>query len=244
MVERTINVKDMTKKYFMGTNIVHALRGVTFRVDKGEYVAIMGTSGSGKSTLMNVIGCLDKPTDGVYELDGMDVTKIPEIDLAGIRNTKIGFIFQSFNLLATLNVLENVALPGMYAGLSKPERFERAEIVCKQVGLSSRMDHMTYQLSGGQMQRVAIARALLLNPSILLADEPTGNLDSTTQNEILDLFDELYAKGSTILIVTHELDVAERARRMISFKDGKQSSDIDLNFFREKFAALGDFDKL
>ena len=239
MKQRTIDVKDMVKKYFMGTNVVQALRGVSFHVDKGEYVAIMGTSGSGKSTLMNIIGCLDKPSEGIYELDGIDITKIAEEDLANIRNTKIGFIFQSFNLLPMLTVLENVALPGLYAGLTKEERLERALVVCKNVGLERRLDHMPYQLSGGQMQRVAIARALIMKPSILLADEPTGNLDSTTQNEILDLFDQLYRNGSTILMVTHELDVAERARRMISFKDGKQSSDIDLEFFKQKFAALG-----
>ena len=238
MSTKIIRVVDLFKNYQMGTQVVQALRGVSFHVAKGEYVAIMGQSGSGKSTLMNILGCLDKASAGIYELDNIDVCQIPEGRMAHIRNEKIGFIFQNFNLLPNLNVLENVALPGFYKGMSKAARLQRSADVCKKVGLDQRMEHMPYQLSGGQMQRVAIARALLLNPSILLADEPTGNLDSVTQNEILDLFDALYRNGSTILVVTHELDVAARARRMISFRDGKQSSDIDLDLIKKKMETI------
>ncbi len=233
-----IEVQDVVKQYLMGLNEVLALRGVSFKVYQGEYVSIMGSSGSGKSTLMNILGCLDKPSTGTYKLDGIDIAQLTEDQLAGIRNLKIGFIFQSYNLLPTLNVLENIALPGMYADLPREQRFERALEMGHKVGLDKRMDHMPYQLSGGQMQRVAIARALTLKPAILLADEPTGNLDSKTQEEILDLFDQLYRDGSTILMVTHELDVAERSRRMLSFHDGKQSSDIDLMFFKKQIEAM------
>ncbi|MDK9698705.1 MAG: ABC transporter ATP-binding protein [bacterium] len=215
----------MTKRYMMGDTNVDALRGVDLGIEQGEYVAIMGPSGSGKSTLMNMIGCLDTPTDGTYFLDGIDVSRMTDDELAAVRNRKIGFVFQTFNLLARADALHNVELPLIYAGVSAEERKRRATEMLERVGLADRMHHRPNELSGGQRQRVAIARALINNPAILLADEPTGNLDSKTGDEIMALFDQLYAAGNTIILVTHEETIAEYARRIVRLFDGKVSSD-------------------
>jgi putative ABC transport system ATP-binding protein len=215
-----IDMRDITRTYQIGPHQVHALRGVTFTISHGEYVAIMGPSGSGKSTLMNLIGCLDTPTAGQYILDGIGVETMSEDELAAVRNKKIGFVFQTFNLLARTSALHNVELPLIYSRIPRLERRELAEQALADVGLADRMNHQPNELSGGQRQRVAIARALVNKPSLLLADEPTGNLDSKTGREILDLFRELSSKGNSIIMVTHEDDVAHEAQRIIHIKDG------------------------
>jgi putative ABC transport system ATP-binding protein len=222
-----ITLKKIVKNYKVGTYIVRALRSVDINIDKNEYVAIMGPSGSGKSTLMNLIGCLDTPTSGQYILNNKDVSKLEDNQLADIRNHEIGFIFQTFNLLPRYTALENVTLPLIYAGLAKTERIARAEEVLDNVGLSDRITHKPNELSGGQRQRVAVARALVNRPSIILADEPTGNLDSKTSLDIMDLFDEIHALGNTIIVVTHEVDIASRAKRVIRLMDGEVESDVD-----------------
>jgi putative ABC transport system ATP-binding protein len=220
-----IELKDIHKVYDMGAEQVRALNGVDLEVDRGEYVAIMGSSGSGKSTLMNLVGCLDTPSSGSYVLNGVAVQELDDSQLAGIRNKEIGFVFQTFNLLARTDALHNVELPLIYAGLSRGERRDRARRALEKVGLGSRMHHQPNELSGGQRQRVAIARALVNDPSILLADEPTGNLDSATSEEIMALFDELHQGGNTVVLVTHEPEIAEHAWRKVMLKDGKVISD-------------------
>jgi putative ABC transport system ATP-binding protein len=215
----------LTREYHMGAEVVHALRGVDIQIKKNEFVAVMGPSGSGKSTLMNLIGCLDTPTSGEYWLNGQKVSDLSDDELARIRNKEIGFVFQTFNLLPRADALHNVELPLIYAGMSAKDRRERAQRSLQQVGLGDRMDHRPNELSGGQRQRVAIARALVNEPSILLADEPTGNLDSATGNEIMALFHELHDTGQTIVLVTHEHDIAAHARRQIHLLDGKIARD-------------------
>jgi putative ABC transport system ATP-binding protein len=220
-----IRLQNISRRYQMGTEMVHALRGVSLEIARGEYVAIMGPSGSGKSTLMNLLGCLDTPTEGSYELNGTQVGEMDDNDLAEIRNREIGFVFQTFNLLPRANALRNVELPLVYAGLPAEERKKTALNALTQVGLADRIHHKPNELSGGQRQRVAIARALVNDSAILLADEPTGNLDSKTGNEIMALFEELSRKGNTILVVTHEEEIAMRARRIIRLRDGLIASD-------------------
>jgi putative ABC transport system ATP-binding protein len=220
-----IRLQNISRRYKMGAEIVHALRTVSLEIARGEYVAIMGPSGSGKSTLMNLLGCLDTPTEGSYELNGVQVSEMNDNHLAEIRNREIGFVFQTFNLLARSNALRNVELPLIYAGVSSQERRQLALDALAQVGLADRVHHKPNELSGGQRQRVAVARALVNNPAILLADEPTGNLDSKTGNEIMALFEELSSKGNTIILVTHEEDIARRARRIIRLHDGLIAND-------------------
>ena len=210
----------------MGAQIVHVLKGIDLDIFKNQYVALMGPSGSGKSTLMNLLGCLDTPTEGSYELNGYDVSALDDNALAEIRNNEIGFVFQTFNLLPRSTALENVALPLVYAGWGKEERIARASEVLEQVGLGDRMDHKPNQLSGGQRQRVAVARALVNKPALILADEPTGNLDSKTSVEIMKLFDEIQAAGNTVILVTHEEDIAQYAKRVIRLVDGNIDSDL------------------
>jgi putative ABC transport system ATP-binding protein len=220
-----IQTRDIHKTYQLGETQVHALRGVTLEIAQGEFVAIMGASGSGKSTFMNILGCLDKPTTGQYLLEGTDVARLDKKQLAAIRNRKIGFVFQGFNLLARTSALENTELPTLYARIGKEERRRRATEALKMVGLGDRMDHFPSQLSGGQQQRVAIARALVNQPSIILADEPTGNLDSRTSVEVMGIFQSLNRRGLTIILVTHEHDIAQFTRRNIVFRDGKVRRD-------------------
>jgi putative ABC transport system ATP-binding protein len=220
-----IVVRNMKREYVMGSETVRALRGVDFTIRRNEFVAIMGPSGSGKSTLMNLIGCLDSPSEGEYWLNGHRVSELGDDELARIRNREIGFVFQTFNLLPRASALQNVELPMIYAGFSAKERRKAAEDALARVGLKERMAHRPNELSGGQRQRVAIARALVNNPSIILADEPTGNLDSKTSEEILQLFEHLYADGQTIILVTHEHDIAAHARRQVHLKDGMIESD-------------------
>ncbi|SEJ35244.1 putative ABC transport system ATP-binding protein [Cyclobacterium xiamenense] len=220
-----IRTKELQKVYRMGAEEVHALKSVSIEVNRGEYVAFMGPSGSGKSTLMNIIGCLDTPTFGQYVLNGKDVSDMSENELAEIRNKEIGFVFQTFNLLPRATCLDNVALPLIYAGFNKKDRDEKAFLALKSVGLDDRIHHKPNELSGGQRQRVAIARALVNNPSIILADEPTGNLDSKTSYDIMDLFHELHQKGNTIIMVTHEDDIAHYSHRVIRLRDGLVESD-------------------
>lgn len=220
-----ITTNELAKTYVMGTQEVRALKSITVDIQKNEYVALMGPSGSGKSTLMNLIGCLDTPTSGSYVLNGADVSDMDDDELAEIRNKEIGFVFQTFNLLPRLSSLENVALPLVYAGLSKSKRDEMAEIALDKVGLADRMDHKPNELSGGQRQRVAIARALVNNPAIILADEPTGNLDTKTSIEIMAIFEKIHDLGNTIILVTHEPDIADHAGRIIRLRDGLVESD-------------------
>jgi putative ABC transport system ATP-binding protein len=224
-MEAVIKLEKIVKNYKVGTQIVRALRSVSLQIIKGEYVAIMGASGSGKSTLMNVIGCLDTPTSGFYELNSQDVSHLTDDELAEIRNKEIGFIFQTFNLLPRNTALENVMLPLVYAGIKKQQRIIQAEKILTEVGLADRIEHKPNELSGGQRQRVAVARALVNNPSILLADEPTGNLDSKISEEIMQLFAEIHRKGNTLIVVTHELDIAQHAHRIIRLKDGEIEED-------------------
>jgi putative ABC transport system ATP-binding protein len=215
-----IELQEITKVYQMGTQAVHALRGVSLEITEGEFVAIMGPSGSGKSTLMNVLGCLDQPTSGRYSLDGEDVAQLDDDRLARVRNKRVGFVFQQFNLLPRTPAIKQVALPLMYAGVGRGERRGRAQKALEAVGLGDRLDHRPDELSGGQQQRVAIARALVNEPSILLADEPTGNLDSQSGAEILDMLEKLHADGMTIIVVTHDADVSGRSRRVLHIHDG------------------------
>ncbi len=222
---KTLQLRDVVKTYVMGEDTVHALRGVSLEIKRNEYVAVMGPSGSGKSTLMNVIGCLDTPTSGTYSLEGQMVADMSEYQLADIRNQRIGFVFQTFNLIPRTTVFHNVELPMIYAGVGKSERRARAENAIERVGLKDRMKHKPNELSGGQRQRVAIARALVCNPSIILADEPTGNLDSKTGDEIMAILDELHKSGQTIILVTHEDYIAEHAHRVVRLRDGHIESD-------------------
>ncbi|MCL6443192.1 MAG: ABC transporter ATP-binding protein [Alicyclobacillus sp.] len=224
-----IEMKDVVREYVMGGQVIRALDGVTFSIDKGEFVAIMGPSGSGKSTTMNIIGCLDMPTSGTYIIDGYDVSRLSEDQLAEVRNNKIGFVFQNFNLLPRATALENVELPMMYAGIPLWERRRRAMEALERVGLGDRMNNKPAELSGGQQQRVAIARALVNHPVIILADEPTGALDSKTTEEILRLLEDLHTQGNTIVIVTHEHEVGRHAKRIIRFRDGRIESDLPVN---------------
>ncbi|MDN3725263.1 ABC transporter ATP-binding protein [Aequorivita sp. SDUM287046] len=220
-----IKIRNITRDFPLGNEIVKVLKGIDLDIERGEYVALMGPSGSGKSTLMNLLGCLDTPTSGSYELNGKDVSNMTDDELAEIRNKEIGFVFQTFNLLPRTTALENVALPMIYAGASKSDRTERAKQVLADVGLADRMDHKPNQLSGGQRQRVAVGRALVNKPSIILADEPTGNLDSKTSDEIMALFDEIHQAGNTVIVVTHEEEIAEHAHRIIRLRDGIVESD-------------------
>jgi putative ABC transport system ATP-binding protein len=220
-----IELKEIRKTYYMGTNMLEVLKGITLDIFKNEYVALMGPSGSGKSTLMNILGCLDTPTSGSYILNGTDVSKMSDDDLAEVRNTEIGFVFQQFNLLPRLTAAENVALPLIYAGTGKKERMERAMEALTKVALADRSHHKPNELSGGQIQRVAIARALVNNPAILLADEPTGNLDSKTSVEVMDIFSSIQAAGNTVVLVTHEEDIAAYAKRVVRLRDGSIESD-------------------
>jgi len=221
-----IETHDISKIYRMGSETIHALKSVTININKGEYVAFMGPSGSGKSTLMNIIGCLDTPTAGTYILNGNDVSNMTDNELAEVRNKEIGFVFQTFNLLPRQSSLDNVALPLIYAGYNKSQRDEKAQMALESVGLGNRGKHKPNELSGGQRQRVAIARALINNPSIILADEPTGNLDSKTSYEIMELFENLHSKGNTIIMVTHEEDIARYAHRIVRLRDGLVESDV------------------
>jgi putative ABC transport system ATP-binding protein len=225
-MDATIRTHNLQRHYRMGDELIHALRGVDLTIGRGEYVAIMGPSGSGKSTLMNMIGCLDSPDDGEYWLNGQLVSDMSDRELARVRNKEVGFVFQTFNLLPRANALHNVELPLIYAGMRRKERLERAKRSLERVGLAERMMHRPSEMSGGQRQRVAVARALVTEPSILLADEPTGNLDSATSRDIMTLFDELHRAGHTILLVTHEADIAKHARRIIRFHDGTIAEDI------------------
>jgi len=228
-----LELKNIGKRYVIGSEEINALQKIDLNIEKGEYVALMGPSGSGKSTLMNIIGCLDTPATGKYFLNGKEVSDMTENELAEIRNKEIGFIFQTFNLVPRSNALENVALPLVYAGVKREERDRRAKESLTKVGLSDRMTHKPNELSGGQRQRVAVARALVNNPSIILADEPTGNLDSKTSEEIMKLFDEIHKLGNTIIVVTHEEDIAQHALRIVRIKDGMIESD-KVNVKREK----------
>jgi putative ABC transport system ATP-binding protein len=220
-----IHARDLRKTYHVGGQIVHALDGLDLDIQVNEYVALMGPSGSGKSTLMNMLGCLDSPTSGTYILNGQDVSRLEDDALAEIRNREIGFVFQTFNLLPRYTALENVALPMVYAGIPKAERQARAREVLEQVGLGDRMDHRPNELSGGQRQRVAVGRALVMKPSIILADEPTGNLDTATSEEVMELFGEIQKAGNTVILVTHEEDIAAYAHRTVRLRDGRVESD-------------------
>ncbi len=225
-MDHVIELKDIIKNYYVGTVVVRALRGVTISILRNEYVAIMGPSGSGKSTMMNILGCLDTPTKGQYMLNGSDVSRMDDNQLAEIRNKEIGFVFQTFNLLPRYTALENVMLPLIYAGMPKHERIKRATEVLEEVGLGDRIEHRPNELSGGQRQRVAIARAMVNRPSIILADEPTGNLDSKTSLDIMRLLDTIHKLGNTVILVTHEEDIALHAKRIIRLMDGTVESDI------------------
>ncbi|MEY2594965.1 MAG: hypothetical protein RI965_237 [Bacteroidota bacterium] len=225
MANEVIKLEEIQKSYFMGKHELQVLKGITLDILRNEYVALMGPSGSGKSTLMNILGCLDSPTSGKYILNGHDVSTMPDNELAGIRNKEIGFVFQQFNLLPRLSALENVALPLVYAGIPKKIRNEMAEEVLRKVDLADRSHHKPNELSGGQCQRVAIARALVNNPSIILADEPTGNLDTKTSYEIMSIFSKIHSEGNTVVLVTHEEDISNYAKRVIRLRDGLIESD-------------------
>ncbi|MDF1699282.1 MAG: ABC transporter ATP-binding protein [Saprospiraceae bacterium] len=225
-MQEVISINDLKKTYIMGTEQVHALQSITLDVKRNEYMALMGPSGSGKSTLMNLLGCLDTPTSGDYYLNGANVSVMTDSELAEIRNKEIGFVFQTFNLLPRLSTLDNVSLPLVYAGMSKSERDDRAESVLASVGLADRITHKPNELSGGQRQRVAIARALVNNPAIILADEPTGNLDTKTSIEIMEIFERIHENGNTIIVVTHEPDIAEHCHRIVRLRDGLVETDI------------------
>ncbi|MGE5108124.1 MAG: ABC transporter ATP-binding protein [Sphingobacteriales bacterium] len=229
-----IHLQDITKSYYMGKQTLQVLKGITLDINKNEYVALMGPSGSGKSTLMNILGCLDSPTSGTYILNGHDVSKMADSDLADVRNKEIGFVFQQFNLLPRLTAAENVALTLVYAGISRKQRNEIAMDVLSKVGLADRSHHKPNELSGGQIQRVAIARALVNNPSIILADEPTGNLDTRTSFEIMELFGEIHNSGNTVVLVTHEEDIANYAKRIIRLRDGM----VEKDFIKEAGVAM------
>ena len=231
MSDLIIEVKDLRKTYVMGSETIDALRSVSLQIKRNEFVALMGPSGSGKSTLMNLIGCLDSPTSGEYYLNGINVSGMGDAELAEVRNKQIGFVFQTFNLLPRMSSLENVALPLIYAGYNKSDRLEKARQVMSDVGLDSRMYHKPNELSGGQRQRVAIARALINDPALILADEPTGNLDTRTSEEIINIFKDLHRKGNTILLVTHEPDIAAHARRIVRLRDGLVESDSSESAF-------------
>lgn len=215
-----ISLEQITKTYILGEQVVNALKGVDLQIFRGDYVALMGPSGSGKSTLMNIIGCLDSPSSGNYWLNNKEVSKMSDADLSEVRNTEIGFVFQTFNLLNRMTAIDNVALPLVYAGVPLNERIERAKVVLEKVGLKDRMNHKPNELSGGQRQRVAVARALVNDPSLLLADEPTGNLDTKTSHEIMALFQEIHDSGNTIVLVTHEEDIANHAKSIVRMRDG------------------------
>lgn len=225
-MDRIISIQDLKKTYVMGSEKVHALQSITLDIKRNEYVALMGPSGSGKSTLMNLLGCLDTPTSGLYYLNSQEVSEMDDGELAEVRNKEIGFVFQTFNLLPRSTSLENVALPLVYSGMSKKNRNEKAAFVLEQVGLGDRMDHKPNELSGGQRQRVAIARALVNDPAIILADEPTGNLDTKTSIEIMSIFETIQNNGNTVIIVTHEPDIAEHAHRIIRLRDGLVETDM------------------
>ncbi len=220
MTDSVLHLRGITRDFQLGAQTVHVLKGIDLDIERGSYIALMGPSGSGKSTLMNILGCLDTPTAGTYVLAGRDVSRMAEAELAAVRNQEIGFVFQTFNLIPRQTALDNVALPLVYAGIGKEERLDRAADVLRSVGLGDRMDHRPNQLSGGQRQRVAIARALVNKPSLILADEPTGNLDSTTSDEIMRLFDDIHKAGNTLVVVTHEEEIAQHAQRIIRLRDG------------------------
>lgn len=240
-----IQINDLKKTYIMGTQKVEALQSITIDIHKNDFLALMGPSGSGKSTLMNLIGCLDSPTSGDYILNGTNVSTMNDGDLAEVRNKEIGFVFQTFNLLPRLTALENVALPLVYSGLGKSAREEKAAKALEEVGLGDRMDHKPNELSGGQRQRVAIARAIVNNPSIILADEPTGNLDSKTSVEIMNIFEQIHDAGNTVIVVTHEPDIAEHAHRIVRLRDGLVESDrVNKNVVRSSERVLRPIEKL
>lgn len=224
-MEPLITIKDIGRKYVIGSEVIHALKSVSLTINKGEFVALMGPSGSGKSTLMNILGCLDTPTHGEYILNGINVSHMTDNELAEVRNSEIGFVFQTFNLLPRNSALDNVALPLIYSGVNKQNRMERAKKALENVGLGNRIDHRPNELSGGQRQRVAVARALINNPSIILADEPTGNLDTKTSIEIMGLIEDIHSKGNTIILVTHEEDIAQHAHRIVRMRDGLIEND-------------------
>jgi putative ABC transport system ATP-binding protein len=225
-MEAIIHLDNIKKNYYLGKQVIEVLKGISFDILKNEYVALMGPSGSGKSTLMNILGCLDTPTSGTYILNGHDVSSMADNDLADVRNKEIGFVFQQFNLLPRLTAAENVALPLVYAGVPRKQRMEKALDVLSRVNLADRSHHKPNEMSGGQNQRVAIARALVNDPSIILADEPTGNLDSKTSHEIMEIFSKIHAGGNTVILVTHEVDIAEFAHRIVRLKDGIIESDV------------------
>ena len=238
MKDVMIDVAQLSKMYKMGEEIINALKSITLSIHKNEYVALMGPSGSGKSTLMNILGCLDSPTTGQYVLNGIDVSSMTDGELAEVRNKQIGFVFQTFNLLPRLSALDNVALPLVYAGLSKTERDEKAKDALNKVGLADRMMHKPNELSGGQRQRVAIARALVNDPAIILADEPTGNLDTKTSVEIMGIFERIHNSGNTVILVTHEPDIADHAHRIVKLRDGL----IEADYMNDKIIKVDDPD--
>jgi len=243
MNKALITINDIGRKYVIGTEVIHALKSVTLSIEKGEFVALMGPSGSGKSTLMNILGCLDTPTKGDYILNGINVSQMTDNELAEVRNKEIGFVFQTFNLLPRSTSLDNVALPLIYAGAGKKERDQRAIKALENVGLGNRITHKPNELSGGQRQRVAVARALINNPSIILADEPTGNLDTKTSIEIMGLLEEIHSKGNTIILVTHEEDIALHAHRIVRMRDGLIEKDFKNEDIKTVSPRIADLEK-